>query len=138
MAARKDYTKITAGVFSAARLLLQNGLSADKCAKAMNIGIATVYRIKASGTYEEYKDKANAYYFRHKKQKSETKASEAIAEERPEAKPEEKPGVVTGVVEHRQTVIVQATSYMMEEMKRQTELLKVISAKLLWIVEQLS
>ena len=42
------------------------------------------------------------------------------------------------VIEHRQTVTLVANQYLMEEVKQQTELLKLISNKLAYIVEQLS
>ena len=42
------------------------------------------------------------------------------------------------VVEHRQTVTIQATHYMMQEMKRTNELLELISRKMAFIVDQLS
>ena len=42
------------------------------------------------------------------------------------------------VVEHRQTVTIQATHYMMQEMKKTNELLELISRKLAFIVDQLS
>ena len=42
------------------------------------------------------------------------------------------------VVEHRQTVTIQATHYMMQEMKRTNELLELISRKMAYIVDQLS
>ena len=42
------------------------------------------------------------------------------------------------VVEHRQTVTIQATHYMMQEMKRTNELLELISRKMAFIVDQLN
>ncbi len=42
------------------------------------------------------------------------------------------------VVEHRQTVTIQATHYMMQEMKKTNELLELISRKLTFIVDQLN
>ena len=44
----------------------------------------------------------------------------------------------TQVIEHRQTVTVQATHYMMQEMKRTNELLELISRKMAFIVESLT
>ena len=42
------------------------------------------------------------------------------------------------VVEHHQTVTIQATHYMMEEMKKTNELLTLLNAKLAFIVEELA
>ena len=42
------------------------------------------------------------------------------------------------VVEHRQSVTIQATHYMMQEMKKTNELLELISRKLTFIVDQLN
>ena len=44
----------------------------------------------------------------------------------------------TAKVPDRQTIIVQASHYMLEEQKITNELLKVISNKLLYLVEQLT
>lgn len=44
----------------------------------------------------------------------------------------------TQVIEHRQTVTVQATHYMMQEMKKTNELLDLISRKLTFIVDSLT
>lgn len=118
---------ITEKTFKAAKILIASGAKNKEVAEYLGISPTTVTRIKQSETYEEFKSvkKANAYMAK--------KAAEAKAAEKKE---EEKP--VTQVVEHRQTVTVQATHYMMEEMKAQTELLKTISAKLAFIVEQLA
>ena len=41
-------------------------------------------------------------------------------------------------MEHRQSVTIQATHYMMQEMKKTNELLELISRKLTFIVDQLN
>ena len=73
-----------------------------------------------SDSYEEFK---NSFY-----------ASAQAA--RNAKKKEEKKDVQ--IVEHRQSVTIVATQYMAEEMKKQTELLKLISNKLAFIVDELT
>ena len=63
---------------------------------------------------------------------SQTHQSQAYAAPQPAQLPQPQ------VVEHRQSVTIQATHYMMQEMKKTNELLELISRKLTFIVDQLN
>ena len=126
--------KVTKGVFEAVKILLQGGASVKEICKYLNLSDYTIYVIKNVETYEEYEQhvaekiaKSNAARAIKQKQAQENK-SEAPVETK----------AATQVVEHRQTVVVQATHYMMEEMKKTNELLTTISAKLAFIVDELT
>ena len=85
-----------------------------------------------SETYEDYKalmyEKSSSW--RTKRAIGAKKAEEAKQE-----KPEETP---VQIVEHRQTVTVQATWQMTQEMQKTNKLLEQISNKLAFIVEELT
>lgn len=128
MAARSGTTKITDGVFNAIKVLLKGGATYDEAAEYMNVSRTSVHRIANSDDYEAYKQNVNAYYFMKKK----------MAQENSQKKEEQKETEQKQVVEYKQTVTVQATHYMMEELRKQNELLDLISKKLTFIVEQLA
>ena len=129
MAAKKGATPVTEKVFKAAKILLESGASNKEVAEYLDISATTVSRIRNAETYEEYKNILNAWQraraaaFREKNAKNEEKANYAS----PQAQ----------VVEHRQSVTIQATHYMMTEMQKTNELLTAISAKLAFIVDEL-
>lgn len=136
--------KVTKGIFDAVKTLTKGGASIDECAKYMGISSATVSRIRQAENFEEFQQARRLAAIAAKKREQEKKAREKQPEKPaenhdPVSKPAEQPAQpVPQVIEHRQTVTVQATHYMMEEMKKQTELLKLISNKLAFIVEQLA
>lgn len=123
-------------MFDCIKMLLENGASYEECATFMKVGLSTVGRIKAAETFEEYRQQMNVAalkYRQNKKAKLEEKASSeaVVVEEKPkEPQPQ--------VVEHRQSVTIQATHYMEMELKKHTELLTLISNKLAYIVEELA
>lgn len=84
-----------------------------------------------SETYEDYK---NACYLVSKKAIAARKAKETAKQEPEEPKAQEQP---TQVIEHRQTIQLQATHYMTQELREMKELLKTISAKMALIVDDL-
>ena len=124
--------KVTKGLFDAVKLLFENGANNTEVARFMKLAPRTVSLIREAETYEEYK--AIQYERDQKyKQASAMKAKEAA--KKAENEPKHEP--VTQIVEHRQTVTVQATHYMMEEMKKTNEMLTLISNKLAFIVDEL-
>jgi len=143
------YAKVTESKFKAVKILLASGSTHKECAESMGLSVCTVGVIKRSETYEEYKNityMTSGYY-----RKKMMKEAEAIkeAEEEPveevvsdapassETKQEEI-GLPAQVVEYRQNVTIQATHYMMEELRKTNELLTLISNKLAFIVEELT
>lgn len=129
--------KVTPGIFEAIKILFSNGSSANEISKFMKMSTDTVYFIRDAETYDDYK--AIMY---EKSQKYRNKVKAIKAKEAKEVA--EKVGAVPAVqlaqpqvVEHRQTVQITATHYMMEEMKKTNELLTIISRKLAAIVSDL-
>lgn len=124
--------KIDAKFFRIVKLMLKDGETIKGTADYFKIGEATVSRIKAAETYEEYLNIMAAMYAKKKA------AKEQKATVEPEVKPQEPQESPVQVVEHRQSVTVHATHYMECELKKQTEILELISRKLSFIVDQLS
>ena len=115
--------------YNAVKILLEGGASSEEVAQTLQVSEATVKLVKKCRSYEEYKQESNTLKYLAKKRKE---AAEMTAKEpAPETAP-------TQIVEHRQSIIVQANHYMMEELKRQTELLKLISNKLAFVVDELT
>jgi hypothetical protein len=122
--------KVTETMFNAVKLMLRGGATLKECSEYMGISTGTVQVIKVSETFEEYK---NNMFLRSRKSKGKW----------PEKKPEEKekapaPEQPAQVVEHRQTVTIQATHFMMEELRKTNELLTLISNKLAFVVDELT
>ena len=134
--------KVTKKVFEAVKILLESGTPVKEICKYLKLSDGTVYVLKGCEKYEDYEQyvaeklaKSNAARAVKMRQAQEQK-NEAPAETKAEAPAKVEPPVQ--VVEHRQTVQITATHYMMEELKKQNELLAIISNKLAYIVEQLS
>ena len=119
--------KVTQGIFDAVKICLNSGNNISETATFMKLSWNVVSIISKTETLEEYKAAMYEYNSRKQTQKKAIMAKEQ-AKEKPEA---------TQVVEHRQTVTVQATHYMEMELKKQTELLTVISNKLAAIIDDL-
>ena len=129
--------KVTKGIFDAAKLLFENGASNVEVGKYLKISKDVVLYIKKSETYEDYKalmyEKSLAW--RKKRAIEAKKAEETKPEETKPVTPEETP---VQIVERRQTVTVQATWQMTQEMQKTNKLLEQISNKLAFIVEELT
>ena len=130
--------KVTKKIFEAVKILLESGTPVKEICKYLKLSDATVYVLKSCEKYEDYEQyvaekiaKSNAA--RSIKMK---KAKEAAnTEEAPAPQVEAKVEPPVQVVEHRQTVTIQATHYMMEEMKKQNETLALVSNKLAYMME---
>lgn len=116
---------VTPKVFSAVKIMLNGGATNRECADYMSISPQTVGFIKKAEDYNEYQNimTANSGYHRKKK----------AAEEKAKGQSSE-----PQVVEHRQSITVVANHYMMEELKQQTEYLKLISNKLAFLIDELT
>lgn len=142
--------KLTINNYKAAKILLRGGASNEEVEEFLGISHETVRRIKISENYEDYLQRAaelRAYYAKKNKNAKQKAVEEAVSklpagsvqklsELKQEQPPADQPQVQ--IVEHRQSVTIQATHYMMEEMKKTNELLKCISAKLAFIVDELT
>lgn len=133
---RNQGSRMTPNLFACIKRLLESGASKREISDYLQVGSNTISRVRDAETYEEYKV---ITYER-------TKAAKAAKAEKVKDKSkgnsaDEKPAAAESpvqVVEHRQSVTIQATHYMMEELKKTNELLTAISAKLAYVVEQLS
>jgi hypothetical protein len=134
--------KMTEAKFKAIKILLAGGATYKETAESMGVSTVVVGYCKHSETFEEYRQKiyVTSGGYRRKlaaeKKAQEEKEAQETAEQK-KAEPET-PVAEQNVVEHRQTVTIQATHYMMEEMKKTNELLKLISSKLAFIVDELT
>lgn len=124
-------------MFDCAKMLFENGAPNTEVIRYLKLSAKTVQRIKASEDFEDYKRLLAAMALEHK-QKYAAKKNEVPQINVPasESIPTKEPPQVQ-VIEHRQKVEVVAAHYMMEELKRQTELLTLIGNKLTAIMEDL-
>ena len=130
------YNKMTESKFNAIKLLLNGGASYDECARYLHCSTGVVWRVKAAETWEEYLQANAARAIAEKKKKEQEQKGEQPVKE--PAKQEEAAQPAAQPRQVVQTVTIQATHYMMEEMRKQNELLTLISNKLAYIVEQLA
>lgn len=132
MAYAKKSVKITKGIFDAAKLLMENGANNTEVSKYLKVSMDVVSMFRKSETYEDYQTAMFEYSQKMRKRAAAIKAKETPKEEPPQivAPPPQ-------IVEHRQTVTVQATWQMTQEMQKTNELLRQISNKLAYIVDEL-
>lgn len=127
--------KVTQSVFNCIKTLLAGGASHKECAEYLNLSTITVGRINRAETFEDYKQSLIMAKLHVGKTVS---VSEPEQKPEPEHKPEPERKPEPEAMERKQTIVIQATHYMMEEQKKTNELLTLISNKLSFIVEQLS
>jgi replicative DNA helicase len=122
--------KVTVSLFEAVKICLESGNTVTGTAKFMKLSVDVVSMIREAENYDEYKAMMYEKYTKRK-------AIEAKKAAEPE-KPKEAPQTPAPQVnEHRQTVIVQATWAMTQEMQKTNKLLELISNKLAFIVDEL-
>ena len=145
MEKQKKAPNVDQKMFDCVKILLQSGATRAEIEKYTGLGHTAIYRISVSETYQDYRNllAAIALEYREKKAKkaAEKAAEKAAAEKKPEPVPEPEPDKPaeqpTQVIEHRQTVTVQATYYVSQKLDAITELLKTISAKMACIIDDL-
>ena len=133
-------SKVDERMWWAVKTLLKGGSTITDAADYFMLSVNTVSRIKQSETYADYKQSLAAMHAQYRKPKLARlpdKKEEPQQEEPKEEPQEEVKPVEPQIIEHRQTVTVQATHYMMTEMQKTNELLTAISAKLAFIVDEL-
>ena len=108
--------------FNCVKIMLKAKTPYKEICDYLGVSTATIGRITGAENFQEYKQTLAA-------QKKKTEQMEM------QLKPEQP---AAQVVEHHQTVTIQATHYMMEEMKKTNELLTLLNAKLAFIVEELA
>ena len=125
--------KVTEKMFKAVKQLTEGGATISEIAEYFLLGHSTVSRMRAAETWEDYTHTIQAIALSCKKKKAEKSAEKA---EQPKAEQKEEPQEQPQKV-IQQNVTIQATHYMMQEMQKTNELLKLISNKLAFIVDQL-
>lgn len=113
---------VTESVFKAIKLMLAGGATQKEISELLKVGASVVSTAKKAETFEEYKELMNNTFSARKK----------AQQKEPTAPP------VPQVIEHRQTIQVQATHYLTEELREIKELLKGMSNKIAFIVEDLT
>ena len=136
--------KVTQRVFDAAKVLLESETPIAEVAHYLKLSINVIRVINNSETYDEYKA---AMYERSSSARKRRAAAAIAANEKaaeakqaPETKPEEKKECVqpaTQVVEHRQSVTVQATHFMETKLDILIEQMKLLNAKVGAIIDDL-
>lgn len=107
--------------FNCVKIMLKAKTPYKEIGEYLGVSPATIGRITGAESFQEYKQMLQA----QKTQKKKTEQMEM------QLKPEQP-------AEHKQTIIVQASHYMMEEQKKTNELLTLLNAKLAFIVEELA
>lgn len=105
-------------LFRAIKIMVEGGATTDEIADYLQISPATIGRVRAAENITEYFNQMAAMHAKSKK-----------AENKPE---EETP---TQVVEHRQSVTIQATHFMEQNQRKANETLELISRKLTELLE---
>ncbi len=135
-------TKMTDKLFRAVKIMIAGGATSTEISEYFNISLSSISRVRQAETFQEYRVMQAATYGKRKPAKTQDapKQSEQLNPAAPQNPPMQQPAPAQQpqVVEHRQTVTIQATHYMMQEMKRTNELLELISRKMAYIVDQLS
>ena len=121
--------KVTQGIFDAVKICLSSGNTVAETARFMKLSSDVVSIIRDSETLEEYKAQMYAKYAKRKQ------AAAINAKTKDEPKPEPEP---VKQVANPTVIKVEATHYMMQELQKTNELLTAISAKLAFIVEELT
>ena len=112
--------------YNAIRMLIDSGTSMDEIAEMMRIAKSTVLAAQKAKNYIDFIDTVNSNTFiaiANQKKKKQNEQNEQQILQREAEKP---------------SVTLLANHYLMEEIRKQTELLKTISAKLAFIVDELT
>ena len=118
-------TQITEQICKQAQLMRKGGANQTEIGKLLGINPCTVSRMeKAEFDFAKYQELL--------------KERRARAGEKKEPEPETAPQVQEVIHKHEQSVTLVANHYMAEELRKQTELLTLISNKLAFIVDELT
>lgn len=109
--------KVTESLFKAAKTLIKGGATNKEVAEYLCISPWTVNEIKKSEDYTEYRNNVHARYAESKKKPAQIQEN------------------IPNIVEHRQSVTIQANHYVEMELKKHTEILTLISNKIADIME---
>lgn len=128
---------LTQNEFITIKTLQNSGASNQEIAIFMKLTPQKVGIATRSETYEEYKNNCYVVSKRAIEAKKNKGAKKAVPDEVKAPEPEKPADPPVQVVEHRQSVTIQATHYMQQTLNEQLQMLKLISAKLALIVDDL-
>lgn len=117
-----NWNKLTESKYNAIKLLLKGGASQQEAAEFMQVSINTAYWVNKSESFEDYQQ------LQAERVLSRKKTAKPIVNDDKQKKP----------VLNPTTVKIEATHYMMVELQKTNELLTAISAKLAYIVDELT
>lgn len=120
------YNQVTQSMFNCVKRLTEGGAPVDEICDYLKISATTVQRIRRAESLEEYKSMTYVA------------VRAARANKSPEPETEPAPQVQEVIHKHEQSVTLVANHYMAEELRKQTELLTLISNKLAFIVDELT
>lgn len=126
-------TRITQNIYNAVKLIMKGGSGVKEAADVMGISVNSVRRINKSESYSEYVNLAymnGAMRYKTPKQEEPPQAVEPIPQTAVEAAEGQQ-------IPRKQTIIVQTTWQMTQEMRRTNELLELLNNKLAFIVDEL-
>ena len=133
MEKRRRSPNVDKRMFDCVKQLLKAGSTWPEIEDYLGLGSSCIARIARAENWQDYTDQLAAIALKQREKKAKKAAEEKKAEQ--VKQPEENAG--NQVVEHRQSVTVQTTYYVSQKLDAMTELLKGISAKLAFIVEEL-
>lgn len=137
-----NWNKLTEGQFKAIKTLLRGGATQKEAAEYMQVSPNTAFWIGKAETFEEYQHMCAERHMEQKRvaaMKAKQKTAQKVAAEvgaMPAAMVAQQTPAAPQVM-NPTVVRVEATHYMMQEMQKTNELLKQISAKLAFIVDEL-
>ena len=130
---------VTPQMFACIRTLLDAKAPYAEISKYLGVSHSVIAKVTACETFEEYQALLATYSKRQKESYARKAAAQSASEKKIEEKNEEPANEPTATkTESRQTIVVQASHYMLEEQKKTNELLTSISNKLAFIVEELT
>lgn len=133
--------KIDQRMFDCIKILLASGQTAAQIEEYLGVASCTTYRIKQCENLQEYKNMMAAMSAKRTAKRAKEKEIEQKPEQRPVMMVPADQGVTaqpSQVVEHRQSVTVQTSYYVTQKLDTMIELLKTISAKLAFVVDELT
>lgn len=133
--------KLTENQFNAVKILLRGGAAVAEAADYMKLSENTIRRIKSSETFRDYQQMLAeiALSMSRARAAKKAKAEKAKADHEPKpVEPEKKTDQEKKAYSVPQAVTMMPSHEAREWMRKQTELLTLISDKLAYIVEMLS
>jgi len=125
--------KVNRDRFNVIKMLLNSGCPKSEAAKYMKVSEWVIRQVAKLESYEEYEQMLAERNLAYQKKAAANRANKEKDKQKEVA---EEP--VVQQCDSRQTIVVQASHYMLEEQKKTNELLTSISNKLAFIVEELT